>query len=284
MQDYYELLGVSRNASDKDIKSAYRKAALKWHPDRNKDANAEQTFKKITAAYETLSDPKKKQVYDQMGHQAYEQYGGRASAAGGQSYGSQQGPFTYTYTWGSGNGGTDFGGFSDPFDIFEQFFGGMGSRRPRRSVYQMNLTFEEAIKGIEKETVIKGQTKKIKIPAGVDDGMRIRFEEFDVQVRVQPHPYFKREDQNIILEKEITIVQATLGDSIEVPTIDGSVNLKIKPGTQPNTVVRLQGRGIPYPQQSSHKGDQYVIYKVTVPKRVSGKGRKLLEELRNEIG
>ena len=286
MEDYYSLLGVSKTATDKEIKSAYRKKALEWHPDRNKDPKASDMFKKINKAYETLSNPQKKQMYDQVGHNAYEQTGGRAGGAPGGGAGGwgQQGPFTYTYT---GNP-SDFGDFdfSNPFDIFEQFFGGAspfgGQARPRRPVYVMKLTFNEAVKGVEKETVIGGKTRKIKVPAGVDTGMKIRFDEFDIQVDVQPHEFFKREEQNIIYEKDISITQAILGATIEVPTIDKPVKLKVKPGTQPNAVLRLTGQGIPYPQ-TSRKGDMYVVFKVKIPKSVSGKAKKILQELEKEL-
>jgi DnaJ-class molecular chaperone len=285
MQDYYQMLGVSKSATDKEIKGAYRKKALEWHPDRNKSPEAEDMFKKINKAYETLSDPKKKQMYDQLGHQAYEQYGGRASGpAGGR--GGAGGPFSYTYTGNPQDFGFDFNNINDPFDIFEQFFGGSspfgGQRRPPRPVYQMRITFDEAVKGVEKETVISGKSRKIKIPAGVDTGTRIRFDEFDVQIEAGQHTFFKREEQNIVLEKDISFKQATLGDTVEVPTVHGSVKLKVRPGTQPNTVVRLKEQGIPYPN-SSRKGDQYVVWKVKVPQKVSGKAKKLLEELEKEL-
>lgn len=284
MKDYYELLGVARSASDKDIKSAYRKKALEWHPDRNKAPEAEQMFKQINKAYEVLSDPQKKQLYDQVGHDAYERYGSRA---GGGSAGGGQGPFNYSYTGNPADFGFDFD-FSDPFEIFEQFFGGgspFGSRgqRQRRPVYQMNLTFDEAVKGVEKETVISGKSRKIKIPAGVDTGTRIRFDEFDVQVQVGAHPHFKREDQNTIYEKTISYPEAVLGTEVEVPTIDDPVKLRVRPGTASGTVVRLKGRGIPYPN-SSQKGDHYVVFRVRIPEKVSAKAKKLLEDLKKELG
>lgn len=288
MVDYYEILGVSKNATDAEIKVAYRKQALKWHPDRNKSAEANGKFKEINKAFEVLSDPKKKEIYDQYGAEAFEKGGFPGAGTGAYTY--RQGPFTYTYSSSSGEGfpfeGFDFGGFSDPFEIFEQFFGFQSpfsrGRRARRDIYELELSFNEAVRGVEKTTVIKGDRKTIKIPAGVDDGMRIRFTDFDVQVRVKPHEYFKREGQDIYLEKEISYPLAVLGGVVEVPTIDGQVKLKVRPGTQSGVAVRLRGQGIPYPN-SSRRGDQYVIYKIKVPDRVSGKGRKLLEELREEI-
>ncbi|MCX7996307.1 MAG: DnaJ domain-containing protein [Patescibacteria group bacterium] len=289
MADYYELLGLSKNASVADIKAAYRKKALEWHPDRNKSPDAEKTFKEINRAYEVLSDPKKRQIYDQVGHAAYEKFGGRAAGGypgGGAAAG--QGPFGgYTYTGRPEDFGFDFDvNFNDPFEIFEQFFGGQspfgGRARTRRPLYQMKLTFDEAVKGVEKETVIGGKTRKIKIPAGVDSGTTIRFEDFDLTVEVAPHKYFKREGQNVIYEQEISIPDAVLGTTIEVPTIDGSVKLKVRPGTASGSVVRLKDRGIPYPR-SNRRGDQYIVFKIKIPENLSGKGKKLMEELRKEL-
>ena len=290
--DYYEVLGVSKNASDAELKTAYRKQALKWHPDRNKTQGATDKFKEINHAYEVLSDQKKRQLYDQYGKEAFEK-GGFGSSSSGQRtpHGGGYGPFTYTYSSSGGGGanpfeGVDFGGFSDPFDIFEQFFGGFaGSNqhtRKRRDVYELTLTFDEAVHGVEKQTVIKGRNKTIKIPAGVDDGTRIRFQDFDVQVRVQHHATFKREGQDIYFEKEISFPLAVLGGVVDVPTISGSVQLRVRPGTKSGTTIRLRGQGVAYPQ-SSRKGDEYVTYRIKVPEHMSHKGRKLLEELEKEI-
>lgn len=283
MTDYYEILGVNKNASATELKSAYRKLALKWHPDRNKSSEADKKFKEINKAYEVLSDPKKKEVYDQYGSDAFEK--GRYGGAG-------SGPFTYTYTTSGGQGspfeGFDFGGFSDPFELFEQFFGFQspfsrgGTRRQARQMYEITLTFEEAVKGTKKETVIKGDNKTIKIPAGVDNRTVIRFSEFDLQVKVRPHPYFKREGQDIYLEKEISYPLAVLGGTVDVATIDDPVRLKVRAGTQSGTAVRLGGRGVVYPN-SNRRGDQYVVFKVKVPERVSSKAKSLLEDLQEEL-
>ncbi|MDH7476484.1 MAG: DnaJ C-terminal domain-containing protein [Microgenomates group bacterium] len=286
MTNYYEILGVSKNATEAEIKSAYRRLALKWHPDRNKSPEAEKKFKEINKAFEVLSDPKKREMYDQYGPEVFE----RASAgAGPQSYTYREGPFTYTYT-STGGGfpfeGFDFGGFSDPFEIFEQFFGFQSPfssrRRPRRDLYEINLTFDEAVKGTTKQVVIKGEKKTIKIPAGVDNGTRIRFSNFDLIVNVQPHSFFRREGQDIYYEKKINFPLAVLGGTVVVPTIEGEVKLRIRPGTSSGTLIRLRAKGIPYPN-SNKKGDQYVILKIEVPERVSTRGKKLLEELAKEI-
>lgn len=280
MADYYELLGVSKSASAAEIKSGYRKQALKWHPDRNKSAEATEKFKQITKAYEVLSDPKKKELYDQYGAEAFERGFGNAG---------RQGPFTYTYTDFGGENpfeNFDFGGFSDPFEIFEQFFGFRSPfsqhRGTQRKIYQTTISFEEAVKGTEKKVKTDGGEKSIKIPAGVDNGMRIRFSDFDVLINVTSHADFKRQGQDIYFEKTISYPQAVLGDTIDVPTIDRRVKLRVRPGTQSGTTVRLQGHGVPYPH-STQRGDQYVIFKVDIPHRVSGKAKKLIEELQTEL-
>lgn len=289
--DYYEALGVNKNASDQEIKTAYRKQALKWHPDRNREAGSAEKFKEINKAFEVLSNPQKKQMYDQYGEAAFQRGGpgsGAPSGAGGQY--SQQGPFhVYTDFGGQGNPfeNMDFGGFSDPFDIFEQFFGfqspfGGRRRQQRRDVYEASLTFEEAVNGVKKDVVVKGETKTIKIPAGVDEGMTIRFSDFDLLLHVKPHAYFKRQGQDIYFEKEISYPFAVLGGNIEVPTINGMVKLKVRPGTQSGTTVRLRGQGVPHPQSYS-KGDQYVVFKIDTPSHVSSRAKKLLEELEGEL-
>ncbi|NTU72914.1 DnaJ domain-containing protein [Candidatus Roizmanbacteria bacterium] len=282
MADYYETLGVSKSATEAEIKSAYRKQALQWHPDRNKSPEAHEKFKEINKAYETLSDPKKREAYNQFGHDAYTRSGGGANQPGGG-----YGPFSYTYT---SQGDNPFGGFGgegvDPFEVFEQFFGfrspfGGQQQRARRAAYQIQISFDEAVHGVEKEVKIDGKNKKIKIPAGIDDGMRIRFTDFDLMISVQPHSFYKREGQNIIIEKEISYSLAVLGGVIEVPTIDGPVQIRVHSGTKAGTHVRLRGKGIPYPQ-SSQRGDEYVVYQIHIPQKVNAKTKKLLEELQKE--
>jgi len=287
MSDYYSILGVSKGASDQEIKTAYRKMALKWHPDRNKSSEATAKFKEINKAFEVLSNPQKKQMYDQYGESAFERGGMGGAQAGSQGY--QQGPFNvYTDFGGAGFENFDFGGFSDPFEIFEQFFGFQspfsrsGRRQTRREVFEINLTFDEAVHGTQKETVIKGEKKTIKIPAGVDNGMTIRFSNFDLQIKVKSHPYFRRENQDIYFEKEISYPMAVLGGTVEVPTISGMVKLKVRSGTQSGTTLRLKGQGVSHPQ-TYHKGDQYVVFKINVPNRMTSKGKHLLEELESEL-
>lgn len=289
--DYYQILGVSKTATSDEIKRAYRKLALQYHPDRNKSKEAVEKFKEVTKAYEVLSDVQKRQTYDQFGAAAFEQgagqgpFGGNPFAGGNPfsgTQGGQYGPFSYTYTT---NGSQDFdmGGFSDPFEIFEQFFGG-GSpfrQQQRRPVYSITIDFMEAVKGVEKKVTINGKSQTIKIPAGVDTGSRIRFGDYDVVVSINPDKRFTRQGYDIVLEKEITFPQAVLGDEIWVETIDDKIKLKIQAGTQPDTIIRLRGRGVPN-VRGSGRGDQYVRIKITIPKNVTSRQKELLREFDSE--
>src|SRR3989344_6009633 len=204
-KDYYQILGVSKNASAADIKKAYRKLALEYHPDRNKSKEAETKFKEVNKAYEVLSNPKKKETYDQFGEAACEQGGPGGPFGGGfEGQGGQYGPFTYTYSTSGGN--FDFGGFSDPFEIFEQFLGGanpFGRAAPRKPHYSLHIPFMTAINGGTEEVEIDGQKHAIKVPAGADTVTHLRFADFDVTFEVEPHSQFRREGADIHLDHPI---------------------------------------------------------------------------------
>jgi DnaJ-class molecular chaperone len=283
-KDYYETLGVSKSATADEIKKAYRKLALEYHPDRNKTKEGEAKFKEVTKAFEVLSNPEKRQQYDQFGHAAFEQGAGQGPFGGGGPFGGfgqqggQYGPFTYTY---SSGGAGDFGGFSDPFEIFEQFFGGGFGQRQRRPAYSITISFEEAIHGTEKKVTIDGKSQKIKIPAGVDSGNRIRFDAYDVVVDVAPSSKFQRQGYDIVADRDLSFAQAAIGGEIEVETVDGMVKIRVPAGTQPNTLIRLSGKGIKH-VRGSGKGDHYVRIKITVPKKLSNKQKELLEEFEKE--
>ncbi len=283
-KDFYQTLGISKTATEDEIKKAYRKLALQYHPDRNKTKEAEIKFKEVTKAYEVLSDPQKRQTYDQFGHAAFEQgadQGGGGPFGGGFNQG--QGPFSYTYsTGGDGGAGFDFGGFNDPFEIFEQFFGGASPfGRQRRQAYSLTLDFLEAVHGTTKKVNIDGKSQTIKIPAGVDDSSRIRFGNYDVIIEVTPDRKFRREDSDIISETEISFPQAVMGDKIDVETIDGVVKLSVPAGTQPDTVIRLRSRGVPH-LRGSGRGDHYVRIKVVIPKHLTSRQKELLKEFEQE--
>lgn len=282
--DYYDILGISKGASQDEIKKAYRKQALEWHPDKHKDnkESAEKRFKEVNAAYQILSDTEKKRAYDQFGHAAFSPGGmpggpGRAGGPFGQT--GRQGPFTYTYnTTGSGPfAGFDFG---DPFEIFSQFFGGGspfgGPRKPR---YSVMIDFMEAVKGVEKEVEIEGKKRKIKIPAGIDEGLRINFNDFILSVNVKPHKIFERDGENIFVKLAIPYSLAALGGTIETPTIDGDVRIRIKAGTQSGTMIRLRGKGVPR-IRGRGRGDEYVRVLVETPGKLSREQKKIIEEMK----
>lgn len=281
--DYYDLLGVSKTATADEIKKAYRQKAMEWHPDKNKAPDAADKFKEISRAYEILSDPQKRQQYDQFGHAPFAQGssgfpgGGFASGTNPFNQSYRSGPFTYTY---STSGANPFGGdFSDPFEIFEQFFGSASpfNNYQARPHYTLKVEFMEAMKGSEKNVVIQGQNKTIKIPPGSDDGTRIRFKDFDVTLDVAPHPNFKRDGYDIYVDHHISLTQAILGDTTEVETIDKPVKIKIRSGTQSHTFVRLSGQGAPRLHQGG-RGDQYVRLIIDIPQKLSKKQKQLIEQ------
>ncbi len=284
-EDYYQVLGVDKGASAEAIKKAYRELALKHHPDRDKSEGSEEKFKAINEAYEVLSDEEKRAAYDRYGHRAFQQgaAGGPGGFPGGFP-GAQQGGFHYTfYGPGMNQGEGEYGGFSDPFDIFEAFFGGGGAspfqRQARKPTYRISIDFMEAVKGAERSIVMQGEQKKIKIPAGVRSGTRIKFEDFNVEVEVKPHPDFERQGYDIYVDKEISVPDAVLGTKIEVPTIEGKKKVKIPAGVQTGTAVRLKGLGIHH-VRGSGKGDQFVRVTVSTPDKLSKEEKKLYEELR----
>ncbi len=309
-RDYYEILGVSKTASVDEIKKAYRKLALEWHPDRNKTAGANEKFKEINEAYAVISDTQKRAQYDQFGHDAFSQ-GGAGGWGGGQSRGAGsgyagQGPFSYSYSSSGGNPFSAKGGpasgwgnadFIDPFEIFEQFFGGgfsakggpasgWGGRRRVHPSYEISIDFIDAVKGVTKEVHVPrgdagdGSVKKtIKIPAGVDTGSRIRFDDFDLVIDVRNDKRFEREGYDVIVTENIPYTLAALGGVVDVKTVDGLVSIRIQPGTQAGTLVRLRGKGIPH-VQGSGRGDAYVRIQLAVPTRLNKQQKALFEELR----
>ena len=290
-RDYYEILGVSKNASDDEIKKAYRKLAVKYHPDKNPgDKEAEAKFKEINEAHDVLSDKQKRARYDQFGHAGV---GGAGGNPFGGAAGNPFGGFDFngqTFSFDFGGGGLD--------DILGNLFGfGAGARRPRRGAdYQtsVTLTFEEAIFGATKNVTIDGATLKVKIPAGIDDGMSIRLRgkggpapegatekgDLYVKIRVKPHKHLTREGAIILSEERINMVDAALGCEIEVETVDGTVTMKVPAGTQSGTPFKLSGHGVPF-RADGDRGPHIVTIIVETPKNLSRKQKELLEEFKN---
>lgn len=292
-QDYYDVLGVKKGASDDEIKKAYRKLAVKYHPDKNQgDKAAEEKFKEVSEAYEVLSDKQKRARYDQFGHAGV---GGNA----GNPFGGAGGPFQ--------NGGFDFNGQSFNFDfggadgadlgdILGAMFGfGGGARRPRRGAdHQTTITisFEDAIFGTVAKVNLDGKPTKIKIPAGIDDGMSIRLAgkggaapeggqpgDLYIHVRVKPHKHLTREGAIILSEEHISLVDATLGCTIDVETVDGEITMKVPAGTQSGTPFKLSSHGVPI-RSNGARGPHIVTIIVDIPKRLNRKQKDLLKQLR----
>ncbi|KAK0362002.1 hypothetical protein LTR94_021207 [Friedmanniomyces endolithicus] len=288
-RDYYEVLGVAKTASDDEIKKAYRKLAMKYHPDRNPDnAEAEEKFKEAAEAYEILSDSEKRSMYDRMGHQAFE--------------------------GGMGGGGGFGGGFSAE-DIFSQFgdifggaFGGGGGRgqqRTRRGSdlrYVMELTLEEAGKIIKNPCNTchgsgvkdRQQTLEVTIPAGVDNGDRVRLTgkgeairdgqsgDLYVEVVVREHEIFQRDGADLYMDVPVSIADAALGKEIEIPTLEGRVSLKIPEGTQTGKMFRLRGKGVK-PVRTSMQGDLLCRIVIETPVNLTARQRELLKELQETL-
>lgn len=279
-RDFYEILGASKTATPEELKRAYRKLALEYHPDKNKSAGAEDKFKEINQAYEVLSDPQKRSAYDQVGRAGFEQTGG--NGAGGGPFGGaggQYGPFTYTYGNSGGAQGFDFGGGADPFEIFEQFFGGGFARRKPR--YGITIDFIEAVKGTTKRVTIDGKQQNIKIPAGVDNNSRIQFPDYDIVVTVAGNSKFHREGNDILTEKQISISQAIVGATVDIETVHGSVKIKIPAGTQPDALIRIKGKGVPKVRGGGN-GNHFVRVKIQIPSKISARQKELLEEFEEE--
>ncbi len=349
-RDYYDVLGIGRNASDDEIKGAFRKLARQYHPDVNKEPDAEERFKEVNEAYGVLSDREKRARYDRFGREGLGNLGG-----------------FHDYT-------VDFA------DIFDELFGQFGFSTGRRSrntprrgrdlQLQLSLTFEEAVFGVEKQidfereqacsrcngsgaepgttptrcptcggrgevsqvrqTILgpmmqsgtcpncggRGEVistpcsncrgsglerkvvhKSVQIPAGVDSGTQIRLAgeggpgayggpngNLFLLLDVKPHQFFKRREDDILLNLDINIAQAALGADISVPTLDGEDKLRIPAGTQPGKVFHMKGKGVPHLRRKEHRGDQLVIVNVEIPSKLTKEQRELFEQLATTMG
>jgi len=303
-KDFYSVLGVSRTASAEEIKKAYRKLAMKYHPDKNPgDKKAEEHFKELTEAYETLSDQKKRDMYDQFGFA-----GAGAGAGGGPGFGGFGG--------GGPGGFGGFGGFQqgnpedfqDIFgDMFGDVFGGRtgGFRQTRRTHrgadlrYTLNISFEESALGAEKTISFirhrngREETARlaVKVPAGVKQGQRLKLSgegdgapqqgpsgDLYVIINVQEHALFKREEDDVLIDVPVSYTDAILGGEIEVPTLTGRVALKVPAGTHTGQVMRLKGKGFPK-SGGFGSGDMRVRMLVDTPSNLSSRQKELVQEL-----
>jgi len=285
-KDYYKILGVERKASEDDIRKAYRKLAMRYHPDRNPDdKQAEDRFKEINEAYQVLSDPKKRSHYDRLGSD-YSNWQRRG--APGDFNWDQYGGFP---------GGTHVSS-DDMQDIFSDFFRtifgmggeGVGTRtrtRPQAQGYQQELevTLDEAYKGTTRLLQTDGKQKQVRIPAGVRTGSKVRVPgagpnglDLYLIVQVQDDTRFERRGNDLHTTATVNVFTAILGGEADVQTLEGKIKLNIPAGTQPEQIFRLAGRGMPSVKNPNEKGDLYVRLKVQIPKYLSAKQRELLEE------
>ncbi len=286
-RDYYEVLGIQKGASDDEIKKAFRKLAIKYHPDKNPgDKAAEEKFKEVNEAYSVLSDKTKRQRYDQFGHAGV---GGAGSSAGGNPFeGFNFNGQSFNFDFGGGSGGLD-----DILGAMFGFGGGFrGARRGRDYRTTTTIDFEEAIFGTTKNVSVDGESIKLKIPAGIYDGQQIRLAgkggaapteggqrgDLYVEIRVRAHKTLTREGNLILSDATISMVDAVLGTEIDVETVDGKITMRIPAGTQPGTNFKLSGHGAPLQAGSTERGPHIVTIHVEIPKNLTKKQKELLLE------
>ena len=308
-RDYYKILGVDRNASEKEIKRAYRRLAREFHPDVNPDdKEAEEKFKEINEAHEVLSDPEKRAKYDQLGAN-YQQWQrmGRDPGNFDWSQWTSGAPGGVRVEW-SGDIGDLFGGGAGGFsDFFRSIFGGMGgvgqtggpfqtagqrTARGQDMEAQVEVTLEEAFQGTTRLLEREGRQIRVKIPPGARTGSKIRVAgkggpgygggpagDLYLNVAVKPHPIFSREGSNLRCDVNVEFYTAVLGGEVQVPTLDGDVSLKIPAGTNSGKTFRLRGKGMPNPRKPKQRGNLLATIQIQVPQKLSARERELFDEL-----
>ena len=300
-KDYYKVLGVSKNASQDEIKKAYRKLAVKYHPDKNRDNKvAEDKFKAVNEAHEVLGDPEKRKKYDQLGTnwRQYENMGGRPGGGQGPSGGS--GPFSFDGDFSDMFGKGGGSGFSD---FFEQFFGrgaAGGARQGARGNFngqdyqtEMDITLEEAFHGTNRLIEVEDEKLRITTKPGAYDEQLLRIKgkggrgtrgqrgDLYVRVHVVNHPRYTRKGDDLHATHTVDLYTAVLGGSTIVDTLTGQVKVKIAPGTQSGRVIRIKNKGMPVYGDSNIFGDLYVQLQVQIPERLTEKQRQLFEQLKS---
>ncbi len=307
-EDYYKELGVEKSATTDDIKKAYRKLALKYHPDRNPSdrKKAEERFKKISEAYAVLSDPEKRKQYDSFGSESFSQQYSQEDIFRGFDINEILRDLGFGGGGGFGRGGgrrrtyTTQGGAGSFADIFGAQYGEPASQKGDDIQFNLSILLEDVATGPEKKIAFKvdtGATQEIKvrIPPGIASGQKLRLAGKGVQghyggppgdvyleINVLPHPIFTRDGDDLIMDKAIPFTQAALGTTVEVPTLNSGVKkLKIPPGTQGNTRIRIKGFGLPR-FKGSGRGDQYVRIGIQVPKKLTPKQEELVRKLAEE--
>jgi molecular chaperone DnaJ len=293
-KDYYKILGVDKNASQDDIKKAFRKLAHEYHPDKTQgNPAAAQKFKEASEAYSVLGDAQKRKQYDTFGQ-----------AGAGAGFNPGQNPFGGGF---GGQGGFQgFNGFDfsqftggngetfefDLGDIFGEMFG--GGRRPRRGAtitMDVRITFKESIFGLEKDITVDGQKLTITIPPGIENGQGLRIQgkgqegpggrgDLIVRIWVDSHPVFRKEGYNLIMEVNLKLTTALLGATIGIYTLDGKLEVKIPAGTTHNEILRVKNHGVV--TERGKRGDLLIVTKVDIPKKISKTAQKLVEELKKE--